>query len=376
MPLTVGIAQYPTQRTLSKSLTLLETVTRRAAATSTSLLLFPEAFLGSYPRGTTFGATIGSRTAAGRDEYYAYWSQCPDLGETHPEGLGEHTLPGDGTRQRLESIAAETGVFLVVGAVERQGGSLYCAVLFISPTDGLIAKRRKVMPTAAERIVWGVGSQKTLKAVPARIAGQDVVLGAAVCWENYMPLLRTSLYTQGVNIYLAPTADARESWIATMQHIALEGRCFVLGCNQFVTADTAVRFEGEDMVVDEEGEGVRVEGGIVRGDAQGGEVVCNGGSVVFGPEGELLAGPLWGEEGVLTVEVGEVVRRTVRAKMEFEGCGGGHYARYVDHDPGGGEGGEGLGGRSAEDVLMHGRSDVFKLEVEGLDLRDMRGSRG
>ncbi|KAA8914839.1 carbon-nitrogen hydrolase [Sphaerosporella brunnea] len=342
MPLTIGVAQYPTQSSLPRTLQLLTNLTRKSAADGINLLVFPEAFLGGYPRTSYFGATVGGRTAEGRDEFYEYWKQAVDLGDVSPEGLGEYVGPGDGTRQKLEEIARETGVFLVVGCVEKSGGTLWCAVLFVDPVRGLVGKRRKVMPTGTERVVWGVGSPKTLKAIDAVIGGEKVVLGAAICWENYMPLLRTSLYSQGVTIYLAPTADARESWVSTMQHIALESRAFVVGCNQFVTTDSLPAYvpastaRGEMEMEDEDTplEDVAVEG----------EVVSNGGSVIFDPLGRPLAGPLWGGTGVLKATIESVEREVVRAKMDMDTAFGGHYSR----------------------------SDVFKLSVEGLDLKRIR----
>ncbi|KAH8154513.1 uncharacterized protein LAJ45_01041 [Morchella importuna] len=230
----LAVAQYATRETLAKTMELLERVTKEAAAADgVDLLLFPEAFLGGYPRTCNFGVAVGSRSEHGRDQYWKYWQQCVDLGDSCPDGTGVYREgAGDGTRERLEKAARETDVFLVVGVVEKCGGTLYCACVFVDPKNGVVGKRRKVMPTGAERVVWGVGSPKTLKAVEAMLCYEKVTLGAAICWENYMPLLRASLYAQGVTIYLAPTADARESWMGTMRHIAMEGRCFVLTCNQ------------------------------------------------------------------------------------------------------------------------------------------------
>lgn len=147
-PLTLTVAQYGTRPTRRETLSLLRRVTVEAAGNGTSLIVFPEAFLGGYPRGQTFGTIVGSRTQAGRDEYHAYWQNAVDLGDTHPEGLGSYTHPGDGTGLELEAIAKETGVFLVVGAVEKVkgSGSLYCSVIYVDPIKGIVGKRRKVMP--------------------------------------------------------------------------------------------------------------------------------------------------------------------------------------------------------------------------------------
>jgi predicted amidohydrolase len=123
---------------------------------------------------------------------------------------------------------AEHSLHMVVGVVERDGGTLDCSALFLSP-DGYLGKHRKLMPTAAERNVWGFGDGSTLSAFDTPHGR----IGAVICWENYMPLLRMAMYAKGVQIWCAPTADGRDTWIPTMQHVALEGRCFVLSANQF-----------------------------------------------------------------------------------------------------------------------------------------------
>ncbi|OTB16210.1 hypothetical protein K445DRAFT_59788 [Daldinia sp. EC12] len=266
----LATASPGTQATTKETLAQLQHIARRAAAKRADILLLPEAYLGGYPRGSDFGCKIGSRTAEGREDYLRYFKSAVDLGDTVGDGgagAGEAWVKrqlsvdnvaavggggvkvgddregpakrGDGTREELERIAKETGVFIVVGLVEKAGGSLYCSVVYVCPGLGVIGKRRKVQPTGTERLIWAQGSPATLKAVSTTIRGVRINLAAAICWENYMPLLRQSLYAQNVNLYLAPTADGRDAWLSLMRTIALEGRCFVVSSNMCVRGDPA-----------------------------------------------------------------------------------------------------------------------------------------
>ncbi|KAI0130725.1 carbon-nitrogen hydrolase [Daldinia grandis] len=257
----LATASPGTQATTKETLAQLQHVAQRAAAKKADILLLPEAYLGGYPRGSDFGCKIGSRTAEGRDDYLRYFKSAVDLGDTVGDGAGAGEAwvkrqlstdavvtgdaqgpgvnRGDGTREEVERIARDTGVFIVVGLVEKAGGSLYCSVIYVCPKLGAIGKRRKVQPTGTERLIWAQGSTATLKAVSTTIRGVRINLAAAICWENYMPLLRQSLYAQNVNLYLAPTADGRDAWLSLMRTVALEGRCFVVSSNMCVRGDSA-----------------------------------------------------------------------------------------------------------------------------------------
>ncbi len=267
-------------------------LTAEAAGQGARLILFPEAFVPAYPRGFTFGTAIGSRSAAGRRLWERYWANSVIIPSPATDALG--------------AAARAAGAYLAIGVIERDGeasgGTLYCTVLYFGPDGRLLGKHRKLKPTAAERLIWGEGDGSTLTVLDTELGR----IGGLICWENYMPLARTALYAKGVELYLAPTADSRETWQATLRHIACEGRCFVLGCNQYVTK----AMYPVDLPCIEELAGQP-------------EVMCRGGSAIVSPLGELLAEPLYDREGILTADLD--LAEVARAKFDFDVVG--HYAR-------------------------------------------------
>jgi nitrilase len=286
---------FDRKRTIQKALDL----TSQAAAKGARLVLFPEAFISGYPRGLDFGAVVGARSEAGREDYRRYWDSALEV-------------PG-ADFELLRKAARDNSVYLLMGVIERDRGTLYCCVLYFAPDGTFLGKHRKVMPTASERLIWGFGDGSTLPVFDTPLGR----MGAVICWENYMPLLRTYMYSQGIEIYCAPTADHRETWVATMQHIALEGRCFVLGCNQFNRRrDFPTNYKssfGDELET----------------------VISRGGSCIVDPFGKLLAGPNFEEETILVAEIDR--SQLAKAKFDFDVVG--HYARpdifqlVVDAEP-------------------------------------------
>ncbi len=272
-----------TQATVRKAVSLIADSKARGA----KVAVFPEAFIGGYPKGANFNIYIGARTPEGRKEFEAY----------HADAIN---VPGPET-SALSDAAKEAGMFVVIGVIERDGGTLYCTVLFFGPEGELLGKHRKLMPTAAERLCWGFGDGSTLTTVDSPWGK----IGSVICWENYMPLLRMAMYDKKVALYCAPTADDRDSWAATMRHIALEGRCFVLSSCQYLTRDGFSRKMKNRIPEDNN------------------DVLMRGGSIVISPMGEILAGPHYDGEAILTAEID--LDDLVRGKFDFDVAG--HYAR-------------------------------------------------
>ena len=263
-----------------------------AAEKDVKLILFPEAFIPAYPRGLSFGAVVGSRSSAGRLTWQRYWENAVDVPGPAVETIGE--------------VVREAGVYLAIGVIERDTqfsqGTLYCTLLYFGPDGTLLGKHRKLKPTGSERLIWGEGDGSTLTVLETELGK----IGGLICWENYMPMARMAMYSKGVEIYLAPTADARDSWQSTLRHIACEGRCFVLGCNQFVTKEMYPDdLEGLDELDEHP------------------DVICRGGSAIISPFGEVLAGPLYDQEGTLFADID--LAEVARGKFDFDVVG--HYAR-------------------------------------------------
>ena len=263
-----------------------------AASKGARVILFPEAFIPAYPRGLTFGTVVGSRTEEGRYTWQRYWENAIDVPGVDTEIIGE--------------AVKKASAYVAIGVIERDstfsGGTLYCTLLYFSPDGILLGKHRKLKPTAAERLIWGEGDGSTLPVFNTPYG----VIGGLICWENYMPLARMAMYGKGVEIYIAPTADQRDSWHATMRHIGFEGRCFVLGCNQYVDKSMyPTDLIGVEDLKDQP------------------DIICRGGSTIISPMGGVLAGPLYDKEGILYADLdrGEIAR----SKMDFDVVG--QYAR-------------------------------------------------
>jgi nitrilase len=270
-----------------KTIDKLGELTAQAAARGAQIVVFPEAFVGSYPKGLDFGARLGSRTPAGREDFRRYFEAAI-------------ALPGP-ELDRICTIARKTAMHLVAGVIEQGGGTLYCTVVFIGPDGTFLGKHRKLMPTAMERIVWGFGDGSTMPVIDTPVGK----VGAVICWENYMPMMRMAMYAKGIELYCAPTVDDRDQWHHAMRHIGWEGRCFVLcACQHTRRRDFPADYD------------------CIQG-SDPDAVLIRGGSVIVSPFGEVLAGPVYGEDAVLTAELD--LDEIARGKYDLDVTG--HYAR-------------------------------------------------
>jgi len=278
-----GAVPFDTDACVDKAARLIAEATGQGV----KVIVFPEAFIPGYPKGLNFGLAVGARDPAGREEFRLYFDAAIEVPGPHTARLGE--------------AAAAHNAYVVIGVIEREGGTLYCTVLFFGPDGELLGKHRKLMPTAMERMIWGFGDGSTLTAVDSPYGR----IGSVICWENYMPLLRMAMYSKNVALYCAPTADDRDTWIASMRHVALEGRCFVLTACQYLRR--------KDLPAS-----VRVS----LGDAPD-AVLMRGGSAIVGPLGQLLVGPQYEGETILIADLD--LEEIGRSRFDFDVTG--HYAR-------------------------------------------------
>lgn len=289
MKLTAAVVQtstvlLDTPATVERTLGLM----KEAAAQGAQVVVFPEAFIGGYPKGADFHIYLGGRTAQGRAEFKLYFDAA--VAVDGPEIL------------LLASAAQEYQLYVCIGIIERDGGTLYCTAVYLGPDGQVLGMHRKLMPTALERLIWGFGDGSTLKAVDTPYGK----MGAVICWENYMPALRMAMYQQRIALYCAPTADDRDTWVGTMQHIAMEGRCFVLSsCQHLRRSD----FPSDRM--------------NNRLPEAPDTVLMRGGSVIIDPLGKILAGPVRNEDALLTAELD--LDAIAMGQLDFDVVG--HYAR-------------------------------------------------
>ena len=252
------------------------------------LLVLPEALLGGYPKGADFGVRLGYRTPAGREAFRRYWEQAIELDGPEVAALGE--------------LAGRLGTTMIVGAIVRDGATLHCRALHFAPDGRLAGQRGKLMPTAAERLVWGQGGPEDVRTFDSPVGR----IAPVICWENFMPHFRAALYEQGVTIWAAPTVDDRPQWEVAMRHIAHEGRCFLVAACQWLPPSQSALGEPITLI-----------------DRPLDAPLIAGGSLIVSPMGEVLAGPLRGGEGLITAEVD--LADVVRARCDFDAAG--HYAR-------------------------------------------------
>jgi nitrilase len=285
----VGVIQAtPALFDIAKTVEIVISWIERGAKQGCELLLFPESFIPCYPRGLRFDAVVGRRTDKSREQWLDYWNNSIETSSVYIDEISE--------------AIKKANLFVALGVTEKEsvGGSLHCALLYFDNQGTLIGKHRKLKPTGLERYIWAESDGSTLVSFDTEIGK----IGGLICWENYMPLARMSMYQKGIDIYLAPTADSRTSWQNTMQHIALEGRCFVLAANQFVKKSDYPERYWVDL-------------------ADEPDIMSTGGSVIISPMGDILAGPLWNEEGLLTADLDFSL--LAKSKLDFDVVG--HYSR-------------------------------------------------
>ena len=270
--------------TVDKAIMLVDEAADRGA----KLVVFPECFVSLYPSGS-WAATATSWSSAYDELWERMWASSVDVNGPLVD--------------RLAKACAERDLHVAIGVNEREDdrpGSLYNSLLVIGP-EGLLSRHRKLMPTMHERLFHGVGAGDDLHVVDLPGVGR---VGGLICWENRMPLARWRVYEGGPQIWLAPTADDSDGWVASMRHIAIEAGAFVVSVPQFIPATA---FPSDFPVSIPEGV----------------EVLGRGGVCIVSPSGDVIAGPLYDGEGIVTADCD--LRVALHAKRYFDVAG--HYGR-------------------------------------------------
>ena len=260
-----------------------------AAAHGAELIVFPELFIPGYPIGMNFGFSVGKRTAAGREDWKKYYDASIVADEEEFEKLSE--------------AAKKTGAYLSVGFSERDAvnGTLYNSNVIFEP-DGSCKVHRKLKPTGSERVVWG-DANKGYFPITETPWGP---VGSLICWESYMPLARVALYQKGITIFISPNTNDNPEWQATIQHIAIEGKCFFINADMIVRKDSYPDWLNEQEAI-----------------AKQSEIVCRGGSCIIDPFGHYVTEPVWDREQIIYADLD--MQLAASCRMEHDPVG--HYAR-------------------------------------------------
>lgn len=262
---------------------------KEAADNDAELIVFPELFMPGYPVGMNFGFSVGKRTKQGRKDWKRYYD--------------ESLVAGEIEFKKLADKAKETGAYISIGFSERDAvnSTLYNSNVIFEP-DGTYKVHRKLKPTGSERVVWG-DANKDFFPITETPWGP---IGSLICWESYMPLARVALYQKGITIYISPNTNDNPEWQATIQHIAIEGKCY---------------FINVDMVISKDSYPANLNN-VEEIDALP-EIVCRGGSCIIDPYGHYVTEPLWDEEAVIYADIN--MELPASCKMEHDVVG--HYAR-------------------------------------------------
>ena len=270
---------------LKKALTYID----EAAAGGAELIVFPELFIPGYPIGMNFGFSMGKRTAAGREDWARYYETS--------------LVAGGAEFDALAGAARKTGAYISLGFSERDAviGTLYNSNVVFEP-DGSYKVHRKLKPTGTERVVWGDAFDCYFPVTETPWGP----VGNLICWESYMPLARVALYQKGITIYISPNTNDNPEWQATIQHIAIEGKCYFINADMIVCKSSYPAWLNEQDAI-----------------APLPDMVCRGGSCIIDPFGHYVTEPVWDEEVIIYADLD----MTLPAKCKMEHDPVGHYAR-------------------------------------------------